>query len=141
MSAVLAGQSVHLGRAIAGAPAPFFLAYRCSIRSYYDGEPQTSHEDLIDADTDANRLRERVNKHYALPQIIHFERNKKLEIPPFALKSERIHGSGGGCDYAAWLEIRQAPTVTTEECPDCNGKGRTVPHGPTCERCRGGGTV
>lgn len=29
--------------------------------------------------------------------------------------------------------------ATWNHCPDCDGKGSTVPHGPICRRCYGSG--
>lgn len=88
-----------------------WLAYNCSIRSYYDGEPSTTHEYIIDADTDPIALTRRVNAHHAKPETIQFNRGKRMEIPALALKSNKIFGCGGGCDYTAWLELRKAPKL------------------------------
>lgn len=88
-----------------------FVAYRVSTRHYYDGERSETFEHLIDADTSAHVLTQRVNAHYAKDEMIRQERGNKMMIPAFAMQSNTVHGSGGGCDYDAHLEIRVAPRL------------------------------
>jgi len=90
-----------------------YLAYRCSYLyggAFEDGASER-REHLIDADTDAIALTRRVNQFFAQPEIIQQERGNKLEIPAFAMRSNSVHGSGGGCFYNAHLEIRVAPQL------------------------------
>lgn len=145
-------QKTEIARNIDGKVAPFYLAYRVSHRygGALEGRRET-HEHLIDADVDANVLRERVNAHFATPRIIDFERRNKHEIPPFAMSSRSMFGTGGGCDYNAHIEIREAPILKTKECAPCKGSGRVPDSNPeragnpyfnvTCETCGGGGLV
>lgn len=117
-------KTTEIARNIDGKVAPFYLAYRVSHR--WGGaleERSETHEHIIDADVDANVLRERVNAHFALPRIIDFERRNQHVIPPFAMSSRPMHGSGGGCDYNAHIEIREAPILRTKTCGDCDGRG------------------
>ena len=129
-----------------------WLAYRCSHR--YGGALEGAtedHEQLIDADSDAHRLRRRVNLHFALPSVIDFERGNRFEIPAFALKTERMHGGGGGCSYYAWIELREAPRVTTQVCAACEGRGNVPNPDPEragnhyfnvqCPTCKGRASV
>lgn len=88
-----------------------WLAYNCSTRSYYDGESSTNHEYIIDADTDAIALTRRVNDHHAKKETIQFNRGKQMIIPAFAKESNKVFGCGGGCDYHAWIELREAPML------------------------------
>lgn len=92
-----------------------WLAYRCSTRHYYDGESSTQHEYILDADTNPHELAKRVNAYFARPDQIRSERGKQHIIPAFASESKPLHGSGGGCDYDAWLEIRKAPRLAIIE--------------------------
>lgn len=99
------------------------------------------HEQILDVDTDAHRLARRINEHFALPSVIRFERGHQFVIPPFRLKSNEVRSGGGGCDYTAWIEIKEAPRVTTKPCPACNETGYTKPYGPKCPVCGGKGSV
>lgn len=116
---------VEKARSIDGVAAPFFLAYYVSHR--WGGALEDSrehHEHLIDADVDAEVLRKRINAHHALPMIVKFNRGNKHEIPPFAMSSKPMFGSGGGCNYNAHIDIRPAPILKVTVCPACDGGGR-----------------
>lgn len=90
-----------------------WLAYRAS-RQYGGALEDTTRivECLLDADCNQFELIKRANAHFALPETIRSERGNKLEIKPFRLESEVVHGGGGGCFYDAKLVIRPAPTLT-----------------------------
>lgn len=93
-----------------------FLAYRRSHLyggAFEDGQSEHRHQ-LLDADTDAIELTRRVNAHYAHPETIRQERGNKLVIPAFAMRSNTVHGSGGGCDYSAHIEIVEAPRLKVD---------------------------
>jgi len=93
-----------------------YLVYRCSY--LYGGALESateSREHLIDADTNLTELRDRVNAYFASPEQMRLERGKKHELPAFAMKSESMYSSGGGCAAQSWLEIRHAPTVKVKE--------------------------
>jgi hypothetical protein len=93
-----------------GMPAPFFLAYR--ISHMYGGALEGStqnYEHLIDADTDANVLRERVNKHFALPSVIDSERGRVHFIAPFSMSSTSQTRYGGGAYSDVRIVIKPAP--------------------------------
>jgi len=89
-----------------------WLAYRVSHLyggAYEDGTENVEH--LIDADPNALALTRRLNEHFAHPDTVRYERGNVLQIPAFATKSNRVHGSGGGCSYYAHLELRKAPRL------------------------------
>lgn len=89
-----------------------YLAYRISTHHHYGEASSETHEHLIDADTDQFALIKRVNEHFALPSTIQFERGTKHEIPAFSMTSKPTYmPGGGGTDYTARIEIRQAPTL------------------------------
>lgn len=89
-----------------------YLAYRISTHHHYGESASETHEHLIDVDADQFALIKRVNEHFALPSTIQFERGTKHEIPAFSLASKATYmPGGGGTDYTAHIEIRQAPTL------------------------------
>jgi hypothetical protein len=138
----MTNKKTHIARNIDGKVAPFYLAYRVSHR--WGGALEEHSEDrehIIDADVDANVLRERVNAYFATPQTMRFERGNRHEIPAFAMISKPLFGSGGGCNYNAHIEIREAPMLPTKQCPDCDGKGQPVMYGPKCVKCGGSGLI
>lgn len=116
---------------------PFWLAYRVSHLSG-DGHSET-REHLLDADTDPNVLRERVNSHFALPKILRSERNDLMQIPAFARSSPEFQGQGGGAWYRKHIELREAPILATYTCGECDGRGTIGSYGPKCESCGGAG--
>lgn len=90
-------------------PPTIWLAYRVSFQyggAYEDGETRTV-ETLLDADTNVILLTRRLNAYFADPKIVQYERGNKIVIPAFALKSNTVHGSGGGCSYNAHVELRK----------------------------------
>jgi len=67
---------------------------------------------VIDADADLEKLRERVNAHFALPKVVSYHRNNVLNIA--ADKMETFYnGSGGGCYYTCTIILRPAPILET----------------------------
>lgn len=89
-----------------------YLAYRVSTHHHYGESASEMHEHLIDADTDQFALIKRVNEHFALASTINSERGTQHEIPAFAMQSKPTYmKGGGGTDYTARVEIREAPTL------------------------------
>lgn len=89
-----------------------YLAYRVSTHHHYGESSSETHEHLIDADTDAVALAKRLNVHFSLPETIRGERGTTHEIPEFTLRSNPTYKpGGGGTDYTAYIEIREAPTL------------------------------
>jgi hypothetical protein len=60
---------------------------------------------VLDADTDVDVLRQRVNAYMATPEMVNYNRRVKQEITEGKMRSETYIGSGGGCWYEAWLSI------------------------------------
>jgi hypothetical protein len=75
----------------------------------YEGFSQSgSREKVVDADSDLEALRTRVNAYYAQPRVVDFHRMTKMEIPEGKLESIRYHcWGGGGGGYTVWIEIRE----------------------------------
>ena len=89
-----------------------YLAYRVSTHHHYGESASETREDLIDADADLFALVKRVNEHFALPGTITSERGTKHEIQAGMRKSSPTYMvGGGGTDYTANIEIREAPTL------------------------------
>ena len=89
-----------------------YLAYRVSTHHHYGDAASETHEHLIDADTNQFVLIKRINAHFALPSTINSERGTRHEIPAFAMQSKPTYmPGGGGTDYTARIEIREAPTL------------------------------
>jgi hypothetical protein len=133
---------IHKCRMVDGMPAPFFLAYR--ISHMYGGALEGStqnYEHLIDADTDANVLRERVNKHFALPSVIDSERGRVHFIAPFSMSSTSQTRYGGGAYSDVRIVIKPAPALRVIECTKCRGSGHLPNYGGRCPQCEGGGIV
>lgn len=87
--------------------------YDINTRHYYedDGGGSSTSTTLIDADTDLDRLRERVNAYFAQPKIIDFYRRNKYVIPEGEMRSNTGYGSGGGCGSQHTMELRELPTL------------------------------
>lgn len=84
-----------------------YLAY--SHISSYEG-PNGKH--VLDADTDVDVLRKRVNAYMASPKMMDYNRRTKYEIPEGKMESPHYGGSGGGCYYTAWLTIEEVKPLT-----------------------------
>lgn len=89
-----------------------YLAYRVSTHHHYGESSSETHEHLIDADADLFALVKRVNEHFALPSTISGERGTQHEIPAGLRESPPTYKvGGGGTDYTANIQIREAPTL------------------------------
>lgn len=87
------------------------LALRKSTRSYYEDREYDHHEHIIDADTDIDALRDRVNAYYAKPDVMQYQRGQKLVIPAGEATSNVFRSNGGGCDYSMYIILRRAPSL------------------------------
>lgn len=89
-----------------------YLAYRVSTHHHYGESDSETREHIIDADSDVDALVKRVNAHFALPSTISGERGTQHEIPVPGRHSVPVYKvGGGGTDYTAHIEIREAPTL------------------------------
>lgn len=89
---------------------PIYVAY--SHISSYEGP---NGETLLDADTDLDELRRRVNAYMALPKQVDYYRGKQ-EIPDGAMESRHYNNCGGGCYYSNWLSIKEVkPLIVPRE--------------------------
>lgn len=105
---------------------PIYLAYRVSTHHHYGESESKTHEHLLDADADLAALVNRVNEHFALPSTIRGERGTQHRIVAPSLHSTPTYmPGGGGTDYTARIEIRQAPTlVKTHRAREAYGYGQ-----------------
>lgn len=70
---------------------------------------------VLDADSDLDTLRNRVNDYMASPKMMNFNRGNKYEIPAGEMQSKTYYGSGGGCGYSAWITIEEVKPLMVEK--------------------------